>query len=110
MGAGVGAGVSATTIGGIACIFEVGVGVGCRNDSLGVFTLAFSVSSRDLEIDATGNLSARFRIFAIFNSTFLVGSPASRLGVIVFGSVVRILIILSAACCKKSSVLTLEIE
>ena len=56
--------------------------------------------------DGTSNISVRFRIVTISRSVFLVGSPASRLGVIVVGDTFRILIISSAACLKKSSVLT----
>ena len=106
MGAGVGTGVGDTTLGGIACILGVGVGTGYRDSSLAFFTLGVSVSSFDLKGDGTGNLSDRFKIVAISKSEFLVGSPASRLGVVVVSVEVRILIISSAACLKKSSVFT----
>ena len=56
--------------------------------------------------DRSGNLSVRFRIVTISKSAFLVGLPASRLGVVGVGGAVRILIISSTACLKKSSVLT----
>ena len=97
VGAGIGDGagvvVGGTTLGGIACIFETDIGVGYRGGSLGVFTLEVSVSSRKLDGDYTDNLSVRFRIVAIFNSAFLVGSPASRLDVVGIGGAVSILIL-----------------
>ena len=106
MGVGIGARVCATTLGGIACIFEVGLCIFYRNSSLVVFTLGVSVFSHGFADDGTGNLYIRFRLVAIYNSTLLVGSPASRLGVVGVGDTVRIFIIFSAACLKKLSLLT----
>ena len=68
---------------------------------LGVVTLGISVSSCKLASDTTGNLSDRFRIVAIFNNAFLGVSSASKLDVVGVGGVIRILIISSAAYCKK---------
>ena len=64
------------------------------------------MSSCELAGGATGNLSVHFKDIAIFNSAFLVGSPFSRLGVVGVAGAVRILIIYSSGCLKKSYVFT----
>ena len=84
----------------------MGVGLGCRDDSLVDFTLDVSVFSCKFAGDGTGNLSFRFIIVAISISAFLAGSPAYRIVAVVVGGAIRILIITSAACLKKSFVLT----
>ena len=57
-----------------------------------------------------GSLSVCLRIFAISKSAFLVGSPVSRLGDVGVDGAVRIPIISSAACLKKSSIFTFGSE
>ena len=55
-------------------------------------------------------MSVRFRVVAIFNRIFLVVSPAYRLDVVGVGGAVRILMMSSATCLKKISVLTFRNE
>ena len=64
------------------------------------------MSSCELAGDVTDTLHVRFKSVAIFSSAFLGGSPDSRLGVVVVSGAVRIIIIFSATCLKKSSVFT----
>ena len=106
VGAGVGAGVDASTLGGIACILKVVVCVGFRDGSLVVFILRNYVSSCELSGYATGNISICFRLFTIFNSAFLVGYPTSRIGAVGVGGAARLLRIYYATYLKKSSVFT----
>ena len=56
-----------------------------------------------LHLSCNGFLCATFNCVAKVNNEFLTGSPSARLGVVVKGGRIKIDIMLSAACRKKSS-------
>ena len=71
--------------------------------AIGAVLVTFDVvSTLRYGVGGFGSVSALLSVSAIFCSALRVGSPASKLGVVVEDGAVRMVIISVAACLKKS--------